>query len=443
MKQVILIISQLSIALIIATGFLYLVSCEKGDEKPAGNNKIEVSATSIEVVSYDWSDFRATITGFDSNRVNISNHGFYWSKSPNPDLNSSIIELGPRTEYGSFNTRLSNLEERKKYYVRAFANIPGGTLLSPSSEFTTLERGPATVKTDSLNNILESIATCFSSVLSDGGYHVIARGVCWNTSGNPTLQNCLNFTTDGEDTGSFISKITELTASTIYYLRAYATNSRGTSYDDDDVSFTTLAPWTCGTVLSVTHKAGSISPVNKTVNYSTVQTNLTGSNKCWITQNLGSDHQATSATDATEASAGWYWQFNRKQGFKHDGTIRTPNTTWIISNNELSDWLPANDPCTLLLSNGWRLPTETEWEMADSSGDWHNCNETFASVLKLHTSGFIANNNELLYNRGLSGYYWSSSQLTSSYGQHLYFGGFCNTSYSDKSSGIPVRCLRD
>ncbi len=115
-------------------------------------------------------------------------------------------------------------------------------------------------------------------------------------------------------------------ASTTYYIRAYATNSEGTAYDDDDISFATPAPLACCSLLSITHTAGAIAPVNKTVNYGTVETNLTGSNKCWITQNLGADHQASAASDNTEASAGWYWQFNRKRGFKHDGTTRTPNT---------------------------------------------------------------------------------------------------------------------
>ena len=57
----------------------------------------------------------------------------------------------------------------------------------------------------------------------------------------------------------------------------------------------------------------------------------------------------TLVNDATEASAGWYWQFNLKQGFKHDGSSRTPYTTWINSINENTDWNSANDPCVIEL----------------------------------------------------------------------------------------------
>ena len=43
--------------------------------------------------------------------------------------------------------------------------------------------------------------------------------------------------------------------------------------------------------------------------------------KCWITSNLGASQQATAVNASTQASSGWYWQFNRKQGYKYDGTI--------------------------------------------------------------------------------------------------------------------------
>jgi hypothetical protein len=71
------------------------------------------------------------------------------------------------------------------------------------------------------------------------------------------------------------------------------------------------AVFTCGSAMTINHKAGAVAPVNKTATYATV-TNVTGEpSKCRITSNLGADHKATAKNDATEASAGWYWQFNR------------------------------------------------------------------------------------------------------------------------------------
>ncbi|MBN1338601.1 MAG: hypothetical protein JXA03_04720, partial [Bacteroidales bacterium] len=228
-----------------------------------------------------------------------------------------------------------------------------------------------------------------------------------------------------------------------YYWKIVAFDIHGDSAVGPVWSFTT-SPFACGDPLPVNHTAGDVAPVSKTVNYGTVETNLTGTNQCWITQNLGSDQQATSSTDATEASAGWYWQFNCKQGYKHDGTTRTPNTTWITSIDENSDWQTANDPCTILLGSGWRLPTYTEWNNADQNGGWNNRNDTYNSVLNLHAAGYLSLYNGSLFDRGTSGYYWSSTQSSATNSWGLYFG----ISYSGmpthfKTIGFIGRCLRD
>jgi hypothetical protein len=75
------------------------------------------------------------------------------------------------------------------------------------------------------------------SVSNDGGAPVTSRGVCWSTSQNPTIAD--NKTNDGVGTGKFISPIGGLTVNTKYYLRAYATNSKGTNYSNRSLSFTT------------------------------------------------------------------------------------------------------------------------------------------------------------------------------------------------------------
>lgn len=92
-----------------------------------------------------------------------------------------------------------------------------------------------TVTTASITDILGTTASGGGNVTSDGGCSVTARGVCWNTSTNPTISN--SHTTDGSGIGSFTSSLTGLTCNTVYYVRAYAINSQGTSYGDN-VSFT-------------------------------------------------------------------------------------------------------------------------------------------------------------------------------------------------------------
>jgi hypothetical protein len=196
-------------------------------------------------------------------------------------------------------------------------------------------------------------------------------------------------------------------------------------------------------LISKYFSAGSVAPVNKTVTYETVN-GITGEpTKCWITSNLGADYQATAVNDASEASAGWYWQFNRMQGYKHDGTTVTPSWT-ITLVDENTDWLMANDPCTLLLGNGWRLPTSTELTNVDASGGWTTWNGPWNSQLKIHAAGCLFYFDGSLYFRGTLGYYWSSSQGDNIYGWGLYFSSNSSeVSYLTKANALPARCLKD
>jgi hypothetical protein len=93
-----------------------------------------------------------------------------------------------------------------------------------------------TLTTVSVSGITQTSAVSGGNVTSDGGAEVTARGVCWGISHNPTISS--DKTEDGTGTGAFTSNLAGLTANTTYYVRAYATNSLGTSYGNE-VSFST------------------------------------------------------------------------------------------------------------------------------------------------------------------------------------------------------------
>ena len=197
---------------------------------------------------------------------------------------------------------------------------------------------------------------------------------------------------------------------------------------------------------TITHTAGSVAPVTKTVTYGVVETDLSGRKKCWITQNLGADRQALSASDVSEASAGWYWQFSRKQGFKHDSRFRTPSYAWDRVINGNNDWLTNNDPCTLLLGSSWRMPTRTEWETTGQRGKWKKGNDPYTSELKLHAAGRLDLSDGTLHGRGNSGYYWTSSQSKSENGWYFYLTFYNNKTGMGSygiSSGFCLRCISD
>jgi hypothetical protein len=197
----------------------------------------------------------------------------------------------------------------------------------------------------------------------------------------------------------------------------------------------------CGDSITIHHVTGDVAPVTKTVTYGTV-TNIPGeTSKCWITSNLGADHQAAAKDDSTEASAGWYWQFNLKQGYKDDGTTRTPATLWIHSISENSDWTAANDPCYLELGSGWRIPTKTEWINVDAGGYWIDWNGPWNSALKMHAAGYISYIYGSLFGRGSEGDYWDSSQNSTTAGSSLYFFyGWSSETSNSKAYGFTLRC---
>ncbi|NTV82884.1 MAG: hypothetical protein HGA23_01110 [Bacteroidales bacterium] len=211
------------------------------------------------------------------------------------------------------------------------------------------------------------------------------------------------------------------------------------------LNFATSPCFVCGNVLNIVHTPDSVAPVSKTTTYHTVN-NIPGApSKCWITSNLGSDHQATSVSDNTEASAGWYWQFNREQGFMHDGSSRTPNTTWITPINEDMDWTSANDPCSLELGTGWRMPTGNEWSAVDATGGWTTWSGPWNSNLKIHAAGKLTTSTGALSLRGTQGMYWSTTQnLSYNNAQALFlFSSSCDVSMQTKSYGATIRCLKD
>jgi hypothetical protein len=298
------------------------------------------------------------------------------------------------------------------------------------------------VATSAVTDITQTTATSGGVVTDDGGAAVTTRGVCWSMSPNPTTAG--SHSIDGSGTGVFVSSLTGLTPNTPYYVRAYATNIVGTAYGSEE-TFTTLPSTGCGSPLTINHLAsGGVAPVNKTVIYGTTD-NIPGETaKCWITSNLGADHQATAVDDATEASAGWYWQFNRTQGYKHDGTTRTPNSTWITSISEDFDWQPSNDPCALELGGGWRIPTVTEWTNVDAAGGWTDWNGPWNSALKLHASGSLGAFTGTLSYRGSIGYQWSGSQYYADSGWSLTFNDlYSGTGHNGKTDGFSLRCVKE
>jgi len=263
-----------------------------------------------------------------------------------------------------------------------------------------------------------------------------ATGYKWNTTNDYASATDMALVTTKTETG--------LTCNTAYTRYAWAYNLCGNATPVSLNQTTTACSSSCGSV-TVNHIAGDIAPVAKTVTYGTV-TNIPGeTSKCWITSNLGADYQATAVDDATEASAGWYWQFNRKQGYKvTDAGTRTPNTNWITTISENSDWTAASDPCALTLGGSWRIPTKVEWTNVDVGGSWTDWLGPWNSGLKLHAAGYLFLSNGILHDRGIDGNYWSSNQTNANIGWYLNnISSLCDIITGDKEYGFTLRCIKE
>ena len=96
-----------------------------------------------------------------------------------------------------------------------------------------------TVTTQAVSDLTQTTATGNGNVTNDGGTAITERGVCWNTSTNPTTAN--SKATASGTTGAYTVSMTGLTQSTLYYARAYAINSVGTSYGANTIFITPQA----------------------------------------------------------------------------------------------------------------------------------------------------------------------------------------------------------
>jgi hypothetical protein len=132
----------------------------------------------------------------------------------------------------------SNLTVNTAYYYRLRAYNAIETSGNSNTVTVTTQAVPPTVTTAAVSDITSSSATGGGNVTASGGATVTARGVCWSTSPNPTVSG--SHTANGTGTGAFTASIAGLAENTMYYVRAYAVNSRGTAYGSQ-VSFTTDA----------------------------------------------------------------------------------------------------------------------------------------------------------------------------------------------------------
>lgn len=290
---------------------------------------------------------------------------------------------------------------------------------------------PPIVSTAHSSATTETSATSGGNISSDGGAVVTGRGVCWSVSPNPTIAD--SNTTDGSGAGSFSSTLGSLNANSTYYVRAYATNSAGTAYGQQEQFLT---------------PEGTFAYEGRTYGYRTIGT------QTWMTENLAYLPAVSRSSIGSRTLPNYYV-------YGYEGI----NVSDAMTNGNYSTYgVLYNRPAALTACPaGWHLPTDEEWTTLTTylGGDstaggkmkemgttlWVDLN-TGAS----NESGFSArpggyrNSSGGFLALGSYTYYWTPLE----YDTYRGWGrGLQNNlwelirNYYNRANGFSIRCLRN
>ena len=197
----------------------------------------------------------------DDGGAAITAKGIVWHNSSMPSVDDGQ-HLGMTSEGigdESFVSNITGLEPNTQYYVRAYAINSQGVAYGEQRIFITLQdMSLPTVTTAEVTDITQTTAKSGGEVTDSGNGDVLARGVCWSTEKNPTLDDF--YVESGTGPGAFESNITGLILGQTYYVRAFATNASGRAYGNQ-VTFSALAGMPDVVIKSKITSAGEITIV--------------------------------------------------------------------------------------------------------------------------------------------------------------------------------------
>lgn len=399
-----------------------------------------VTTTEITSITQTTATSGGNIT--TDNGSTITARGVCWSTSANPttELATKTTDAGT---IGTFMSSITGLTGNTTYYVRAYATNGVGTSYGDEINFKTNPLMP-TLTTKSISDITQTTAASGGNVSSDGGSTVTARGVCWSTSQNPITSD--SKTNNGTGTGVFTSSITELAENTLYYIRAYATNSVGTNYGTE-LSFKTL-------------KSGQIMDIDGNV-YNTI---IIGT-QTWMVENLMTTkyNNGTSIPYYTDLTISHFWISEFDPGYCW---YNNDSATYKATYGALYNWYAVNTG--FLCPTRWHVPTDTEWTtlttyLGGESVAGGKLKETgIAHWLSPNTgatneSGFTGlpggfrHDDGMFDSIGRYGHWWSSTAYSSTSNMD-YFAWFryIDFYYSNvsriwfyKHNAYSVRCIKD
>ena len=336
----------------------------------------------------------------------VTARGVCWtSGTADPVVTDSHTTDGTGT--GTFTSSLTGLTPNTTYKVRAYATNAIGTAYGSVVPLQTSPVLLATVTTAAVTTFSASGAVTGGDVSASGGGTVTARGVCFGTTANPDITTG-TITTDGTGTGAFVSTLSGLADGTVYYLRAYATNSAGTAY---------------GTQVQLLTMVADVEGYL----YKTVLIN----NKVWMAENLRTK-KYNDNSDVPSVIDGTAWAALTTDGFCWYGNNETANKPLY---GALYNWYAVNKGN--LCPTGWHVPTDVDFKGLEMSlgmtqteadaGSWRGTNQgvqlksttgwttgngTNASGFTALPGGYRYYGNGSFQGVGTVGYFWSTTSDT-------------------------------
>lgn len=398
------------------------------------------TVTTLTITNIKFNAAKVSVNISSDGGSEVTKRGICWNTNGNPTLESCIGFTVDGTGAGSFIASMVNLSESTAYYVASYATNKKGIAYSETKQVSTFQLQLPTVATLNVSNVDTTSATCGGNSIFDGNGNVSVRGVCWNTNGNPTLENSIGFTADGSGTAAFTSNLTGLNNLTTYYVTAYATNEKGTYYSDDVKQFSTHIP--CGT--NVPHGGK---------NYQSVQIGT----QCWFKDNLNIGTRINGSQNQTDNGI--------TEKYCYDNDTNNCNTYGgLYQWNELMQYVTTQGTKGLCPA-GWHIPSKPEWTVLitflegetlaggkmKEAGIVHwsspNTGATNSSGFTALPGGFRSIDFPFA-NLWLSGLFWSSSLYSSDRAWNIYL--FYNfeginwaTGYLGPDDGYSARCIQD